>query len=50
MGSIDCTTWKVQPITIIYIPIDRTHRDLSNEICFTIGTLCRMNRQMKYYT
>jgi hypothetical protein len=48
MGFRDRTTWKVQPITISYIPIDGTHRDLSNGICFTIGTHYRMNQRMKY--
>jgi len=47
MGFTDRTTWKEQPITISYIPIDRTHRDLSNEICFMFGTHCRVNQQMK---
>jgi hypothetical protein len=48
MGFRDRTTWKVQPITISYIPIDRTYRDLSNGICFTVGTHCRMNQRIEY--
>ena len=48
MGFRDLTTWKAQPIIINYIPIGRTHRDLSNEMCFIFGTLCRINPYMKY--
>ena len=49
MGFRDLTTWKAQPIIINYMSIDRTHRDLLNEICFTIGTHCRMNVRMIYW-
>ena len=48
MGFRDLTTWKAQPIIINYMSIDRTHRDLLNDICFTIGTQWRMNPYMKY--
>ena len=48
MGFRDPIIRKLQPNTINYISIDRTHRDLSNEICFTIGTQWRMNPYMKY--
>jgi hypothetical protein len=31
-----------------YISIDRFNRDMSNEICFSIGTFCGMNKSAIY--
>ena len=50
MGFRDLTTWKAQPIIINYMSIDRTHRDLSNDVRFVYNTCSGVTYRETYST
>ena len=50
IGFRDPIICKVLPITLNYIPIDRTYRDLSNDVSFVYNTCSSVTYRGTYST